>query len=253
MKNSNSNVYIIISILLLVVTKVTGQSREFKNLQEYVTKNNLYDFGYGLEKYESRIDSIVCFNDFMSPELFFKEMDKNLYFTNNDSVFKITIKRKREKILGIDICSNKKVINKLVLNDSLNDYNLIKDTYIFKSGKKTYSILYLSNEVNQQTLRSQFLAILIDNENKNIVLFPRYQSTTSLLNITDLNRNDKLDLVCYNPSFTGRIETFELDSKNWKLLKDYSCNLKLSDGFVWQIDFSDDCFLEKYYKSKAFR
>jgi len=242
-----------ITILFFIVTKTYAQNAEYKNLREYVTENNLYDFGYGLEEHKSRLDSIVCFNDFLFPGIYFKELNKDLFFSSNDSTFTIVIGKKKEKILNLNILQGKKLIKKIILNDSLNDFSVVSKAYNFKFGNQKYSIIYLSNENNQQTLRSQYLAILIDNYNKSIIPFPRYQSTTSLLNITNFNGNQKLNIICYNPSFTGKVETFQLENKSWILLNEYTCNLKLFDGFVWMVDFDENNFLKKYYNNKAFR
>jgi|GEM_PF-5744467 len=228
-----------------------AQNKDFKNLSEYVTKNKLYDFGYGLEQRQSRIDSIVCFNDFMSNEIIYKDSE-NLSFDSNDSIFTITTNLRKRKGVCLNIVSGKKTISKLELNDSVKDFKIIANTYRIKFQNKSYSILYLTDEYAHQTFRVQYLGIIVDEKSKLIFSFPRFQSTNSLLNITDLDNDRKLDLVCYNPAFTGKIEVFSLTKNNWKLQEKFICKLKSTDNFVWQIDFDSVNFLKDYYQ-KAIR
>lgn len=243
--------FIIILIFWITTLNCSAQNNGYINLSEYITQNKLYDFGYGLEKRDSRIDSIVCFNDFMNKNIVFKNSN-NLNFNCNDSIFTISTKLKKGHILRIDILHGKNIVSKLNLNDSLNNFQYIFKSYRIKFENKNYSVLYLTDEYNHQTFRVQFLGIIIDEKTKSILPFPRFQNTTSLLNITDIDNDKKIDFVSYNPSFSSMVEVFNLENNKWKLNVKYSCKLKSTDNFVWKIDFETDNFLKDYYQ-KAFR
>jgi hypothetical protein len=247
----NSIFRILFISITLTTANCNAQNESFKNLSKYITNNKLYDYGYGLEENESRIDSIVCFNDFMNQNIVFKDCE-NLNFKSNDSTFTITTSEKKGTISSINILFGKKIINKLNINDTVNEFRLVAKSFRIRFEDKNYFILYLTDEYAHQTFRVQFLGIIIDEKKKSILQFPRYQNTTSLLNITDLDNNKNLDIVCYNPSFSNKVEVFEMKNNNWRLNEKYTCALKSTDNFVWQIDFETDNFLKDYYY-KAFR
>ena len=80
--------------------------------------------------------------------------------------FTIVTKLKKGYVTSINILYKKKIISKLKLNDSLNNFQFTFKTYRIKFENKSYSVLYLTDEYSHQTFRSQFLGIIVDEKTK---------------------------------------------------------------------------------------
>jgi hypothetical protein len=235
--------------LLFVFCGAAAQNLACQNLKEYVRANSLYDFGYGLEHYEGRLDSIVCYNDFIDSTITFRQFEKNnpLTFKSGDSVYSITLKIKGDNTESIYVKQNKKVVSQLKLHDSLSYYNSVDTAYEFTFHNKDYVLAYYHPAQITNSSRNLYLGVLIDKLSKAITLLPGLQSSQSLLCITDIDTDDQLDYVCYSPSYTSKVMVYSSIGNKWEEKKDYNCNLSLYDGYVFRIKFDAPTFLTRFY------
>lgn len=228
--------------------KLNAQRNDYKKLSDFLTDQKLYDYGYGLEKYDTRLDSIVCYNDLVSELILFKELQDKIQFNKNDSIFKVNLNIKKNVLNSISIDYKNHRIKNFNINDSLNNFTRVVNVYDFIFQDTNYILFYLSGDNIVQSLRENYLGILIDTKTKLLTPFPTLQNTCSLLPLTDIDKDGKLDYISYAPSFRDNVKVYSLNNdSSWTSKKNYFCKLFNSDGFVWQIDFQNDNFLKRFY------
>ena len=238
-------------ILFICSSSLNAQTNNFKNLKSFLKEQNLFDYGYDLQKDDSRQDSIVCYNDFVSDKIFFNEINSNIEFNSNDSIFKVKLNNKRNVLKYISINFKNSIIRSLQINDSLNNFTRIVTSYNLKFNNDNYILFYLSDDNLIPSLRENYLGVLIDTKTKLVSLFPTLQHTSSILPLTDIDNDGELDYVSYYPSFKDTVTVYTINFNcEWIPKKDYSCKLNEYDGFVWLINFNSDNFLKYFYNLK---
>lgn len=62
-------------ILVFVSLNSYSQEREILKSTLHLQKDSLYDYGYGLEKFSTPIDSVFCYNDFYCDNIYYMMLD----------------------------------------------------------------------------------------------------------------------------------------------------------------------------------
>jgi hypothetical protein len=228
MKNySYNSVFSVLQIiaLLLVCSATFGQASDYKNLKAYTEKEHLYDFGYGLDHYPERLDSIICFNDFIDPTINFTELNK-LSFVNNDTVYEIELSRKEYFIKGLCIYDkSRNRVSDMKFGDE-SDFTYVAHIYDFIFRNKGYLLLYTANDYKKQNMRGSVQGCLIDKATKAIIKLPEELNTDSLLPITDIDNDGTMDFVAYAASTNVKtLEVYSLKNSAWVRRPEYSIKL----------------------------
>lgn len=238
--------YILSIILVCISLNSFSQERELKISKLNLQKDSLYDYGYGLEKFSTPIDSVFCYNDFYCNNIYYMILDsliliddyQILPFIENGIIQRIKLIRKGKTIVNLPIPKR------------FQDFSTIHNKYEILLGDKKYLLFYLSQN-SLSSIWNTYLGILIDiGEPACITLFPNLLNTSSPLPLTDIDGDYNLDLIEYFPSKKNAINIYSFRNGKFIKNKKNTCYLLSTDGFVWKIDFAYKNYISDYYRIK---
>lgn len=236
-----------LSIILVFISLNTySQERELYKSKIDLQKDSLYDYGYGLEKFSTPIDSIFCYNDFYRNDIYYMTLD-SLTIVDDCQILPLI---ENGIIQSIKLIRKEKTIDSIPIPKRFQDFSTIHSIYEILFGGKKYILFYLSQN-SLPSVWNAYLGILMDmGEPAHITLFPDLLNTTTPLPLTDINNDYSLDLIEYSPSKKNVINIYSL--RDGKFIKDKknTCYLLSTDGFVWKIDFTYKNFISDYYRMK---
>lgn len=232
-------------IFILTFCCKNTYSQEMTSLKTYIINNNLYDYGYGLEHYETPLDSVFDYSCFVDSNIKFKNL-KSLKAIDGNKDVNIKLNVKKGGIRIVSFQNGKHVVNKAI---DKNLIDLVRVDKIFKVdyNNKSYILIYLSDNFSLMNKRGNYLGVLVDLKANIISIFPKLQNTNSILCLSDIDSDNSIDYISYLPVEGGLITIYSLQEGKFIMNEKYSSTLENSDGYIWTINPEGKDFISKQY------
>jgi hypothetical protein len=236
----------IVFLLFLNICSFFTSAQDKVSLKAHVLTNHLYDYGYGLEKYSTPLDSIFEYSFFVDGNIRFNEVTafEELKLTGSA---RIELVQKRGGIKAIRFSDGKNT-KSISINKSLPDLTRVDGIYEMDFQDESFLLFYLSDGHGLSDIRSRYLGVLVDLKNSTLALFPKMQNSNSPLCLSDIDGDRKLEYIYYEPANSGLIEIYKRTNGKFVLESKYSSTLEKADGYVWAVDAGKPDFISSQYR-----
>lgn len=212
------------------------------------------DYGYGIWEDEERINKkYFNFNLFLNEGLFFTKINadrrdkteivsyqkhKIVIHSNTGEYFYEDDTVRTEPELVIDTVSHVTYeindITKKTINMDLPSY--FDTAYLVSFNHKIYILMYLREITPMAPFRpgrsSHYKGFLLDVEKEQLIVFPKMQTTNSLMCLTDYNHDEKLDYIHIDMYYSTVVTFYLLEDDDIKKDK-YYINFSYFIGMPW--------------------